>query len=130
MEAGKLLSYLFLTLISIVAMIVYISITRQISSECKLEITGAKLTVLSELENCVRLCWSKHNFGGDVFSDDCFIVTVNSSSLISKDEMENFFKSMTKIYFDSLDQNKAYKIKIRYNSTGKEISLMIFEKLQ
>jgi hypothetical protein len=130
MEAGKLLGYLFLTLISIVAMIVYISITRQISSECKLEITGAKLTVLSELENCVRLCWSKHNFGGDVFSDDCFIVTVNSSSLISKDEMENFFKSMTKIYFDSLDQNKAYKIKIRYNSTRKEISLMIFEKLQ
>jgi hypothetical protein len=41
--------------------------------------------------------------------------------------MENFFESMTKVYFDSLEPNKAYKLKIRYNSTGKEISLLLLE---
>jgi hypothetical protein len=47
--------------------------------------------------------------------------------MIKRSDMENFFESMTKIYFDVLEPDKTYKIKIRYNSTGKEISLILLE---
>jgi hypothetical protein len=125
--AGKLLTYVLFILIPIAAIIVYISILNQFSFECKEEIVGTKLSVLGSLKNCINLCWSKHDFGQDIFSDDCFIVLVNSSSMITKTDMENFFESMTKVYFDSLELNKAYKLKIRYNSTGKEVSLILLE---
>lgn len=125
--AGKLLSYVLLILIPIVAIIVYISISSKISTECKTEIVGTKHFVLGALKNCVSLCWSKHGFGEDIFSDDCFLVSVNSSSLITKDEMENFFEHKTKIYFDFIEPNVAHKIKVRYNSTGKEVSLILLE---
>jgi hypothetical protein len=35
----------------------------------------------------------------------------------------------TKVYFESLEKNVEHKIKIRYNSTGKEISLVLFEAI-
>jgi hypothetical protein len=124
---GKILTYVLFILIPIVALIVYFSILNQFFTECKEEIAGSKLFVLGSLEKCVSLCWSKHNFGQDIFSDDCFIVSVKSSNMIKRSDMENFFESMTKIYFDVLEPDKTYKIKIRYNSTGKEISLILLE---
>jgi|YelNatPaOPRAMG01_1025707.scaffolds.fasta_scaffold12868_2 hypothetical protein len=125
--AGKLLTYVLFILIPIVAIIVYISILNRFSVECKTEITGPKLSVLGSLKNCINLCWSKHDFGQDIFSDDCFIVSINSTSMITKTDMENFFENMTKTYFDFIEPNKAYKLKIRYNSTGKEVSLILLE---
>jgi hypothetical protein len=125
--AGKLLTYVLFLLIPIVAIIVYISILNQFSVECKREIKGSKLFVLGSLKNCASLCWSKHNFGQDIFSDDCFLVSVSSADLITRSDMENFFESMTKIYFDFLKPNVDYEMKIRYNSTGKEISLILLE---
>jgi hypothetical protein len=130
MEVGKMLTYMMFVLIPIVAIIIYISISSQVISECKSEIGGTKFSVLGSLKNCVNACWSKHNFGQDVFSDDCFIVTVSPNTTITKSEMEKFFGAMTKVYFDSFDSNSVYKIKVKYNSTGKEISLTIFEKIQ
>lgn len=76
---------------------------------------------------CASLCWSKHNFGQDILSDDCFIVTVYTKNVITRTEMENFFGSTAKVYFDSLDSNTTTRIKVRYNSTGKEISLILYE---
>lgn len=124
-----MLTYMMFILIPIVAIMVYISISGQFVSECKTEIAGTKIPVLGSLRNCVNSCWSKHSFGQDIFSDDCFLVTVNSSSRITKSEMEGFFGDMAKVYFDSLDPDVIYKIKVRYNSTGKEISLILFEKV-
>jgi hypothetical protein len=129
MEVGKMLTYMIFILIPIVAMIVYISISSQFVSECKSEIVGSKISVIGSLRSCVKSCWSKHNFGQDIFSDDCFLVTVNSSNTLTRKEMESFFGDMTKVYFDSIEPGSIYKIKIRYNSTGKEISLILFEKV-
>ncbi|MEM5829286.1 MAG: hypothetical protein QW040_00440 [Candidatus Aenigmatarchaeota archaeon] len=128
MEVGKMLNYVLFVVIPIVAVIVYISLSAKFISECKEEITGTKFSVLGSLSNCIKLCWSKHNFGQDIYSDDCYLVKVNSSTRITKDEMESFFGGETKVYFDSLEPSVVYGIKIRYNSTGKEISLILFEK--
>jgi hypothetical protein len=125
--AGKLLTYVLFILIPIVAIIVYFSILTKFSVECKSEILGSKLSVLGHLKNCIDLCWSKHNFGQDIFSDDCFVVLVNSSNMITRDDMEKIFDRMTKVYFDFLEPNKAYMVKIRYNSTGKEVSLILLQ---
>ena len=124
-----MLTYMMFILIPIVAIMVYISISGQFVSECKPQISGTRLSVLGSLKNCVDLCWSKHDFGQDIFSDDCFMVTVYPNSTIAKGDMEIFFGLNTNIYFDSFEPDTVYKIKVRYNSTGKEISLILFEKI-
>lgn len=130
MEVGKLLTSLIFIVVPIAAIIIYISISWQaFPNECKTNLAGGSLSVLGDLKTCVDSCWSKHNFGQDVYSDDCYLVSINSTSPLSKGTMESFLNSSTntKVYFESLDGNVEYQIKIRYNSTGKEISLILFE---
>ncbi|MEM7814681.1 MAG: hypothetical protein QXK48_03890 [Candidatus Aenigmatarchaeota archaeon] len=127
MEVGKMLTYVLFVVIPVVAIMVYISLSGKFASECKEEIAGAKFSILGSLSNCINSCWSKHNFGQGIYSDDCYLVKVNSSTRITKTEMESFFGDEVKVYFDSLEPNVVQQIKIRYNSTGKEISLILFE---
>jgi hypothetical protein len=129
MEVGKLLTAFIFIIVPIAAVIVYISLSWQFfPKECKINLAGSSLSVLGNLKTCVDNCWSKHNFGKDVYSDDCYLISVNASSSLSKDEMENFLNKSAnaKIYFE-LEENVEHKIKIRYNSTVKEISLVLFE---
>lgn len=125
MEVGKLISYVLFLIVAIVALIVYFSFVGQFSRECKEAITGSKYSVLMNLKNCVELCWSRNDFGQEIFSEDCFLVKVNSVEEIKKEEMEKFFEDYVKIYFNSIESGKINQLKIRYNSTGKEISLML-----
>lgn len=127
MEVGKILTYFILILIPIVAMIIYISIPTKVFPECKEEIIGSKFTILGSLSKCIEYCWSKHDFGRDAYSDDCFLVKVKINEEIKKEEMEKFFGKNVKVYFENLEPNFIYSIKIRYNSTGREISLILFE---
>jgi len=129
MESERMLAYVMFIVVPIFAMIVYISLSGQFAAECKTEASGTSLSIIGSLGKCASLCWSKHNFGQDTYSDDCFIVTVYTKNAITRSEMENFFGSTAKVYFDSLDSNSTSKIKVRYNSTGKEISLIFFEKI-
>jgi len=126
MEVGKLLSHVLFLLIAIIALIVYFSFVG-FRAECKEDLTGSKYSILSNLKNCAELCWSKNDFGQGIFSEDCFLIKINSSQEIKREEIEKFFESYVKIYFESIENNKNYQIKVRYNSTGKEISLLIFE---
>jgi len=128
MEVGKMLTYMMFVLVPIVAIIIYIMISWNALPECKAEISGTKFVILGSLKSCADACWSKHNFGQDIFSDDCFLVTVSPNITITRSEMDSFFGSVAKVYLDSLEPNNAYLIKVRYNSTGKEISLIQFEK--
>jgi hypothetical protein len=74
-----LFNLMLFILIPIVAIIIYISILNQLPTECKSEIGGTKNSISESLMDCVNSCWSKHNFGQDIFSDDCFLVTVYSN---------------------------------------------------
>jgi hypothetical protein len=130
MEVGKILTAFMFIVVPILAIIVYISISWQIfPKECKTIVAGGSFSVLGNLKTCVDNCWSKHDFGRDVYSDDCYIISANSSSSISKSRMETFLSkpANVKVYFESLEEDIEYKVKIRYNSTGKEISLILFE---
>jgi hypothetical protein len=132
METGKLLTSLLFIVVAIAAIIVYISISWQsFPKECKTLLVGNSYSVLGSLKACVDNCWSKHDFGGDVYSDDCYVVSINSTNTLSRDRMEGYLNkpANTKVYFESLEKNVEHKIKIRYNSTGKEISLVLFEAI-
>lgn len=130
MEIGKLLTALLFIIVAIAAILVYISISWQsFPKECKTDLAGRSSSILGNLKTCVDNCWSKHDFGGDLNSDDCYVISINSTSSISKDMMEKYLNkpATTKVYFETLEANVENKIKVRYNSTVKEISLVLFE---
>jgi hypothetical protein len=129
MEVGELLKQMIYLVVPIVAIIVFISIAWNFSGQsCKPNIGGGNSIILASLQKCVESCWSKHDFGADLYIDDCFVVNVTTANQMDKDNMESSMNKTipVKVYFDLLEANKTYKIKIKYNSTGKEISLVEF----
>lgn len=128
MEVGKILMSIILILIAVFAVYIYITILYQSQSKtCEEFLTGSKYSVLSSLKACIENCWGKHDFGKDIYNDDCYIVRISSSERIEKSEIESFFSIPVKTYFDFLEKNQNYTIKVRYNYTGQEISLVEFE---
>ncbi|MGC8812426.1 MAG: hypothetical protein ACP5O8_02455 [Candidatus Aenigmatarchaeota archaeon] len=128
MEVGKILISMILIFVAILAVYVYIAILSQSQPKtCEEFLSGSKYSILSSLKACVENCWSKHDFGKDVYNDDCYTVRINPSERIEKSEIENFFSIRVKAYFDSLEKDYNYTVKVRYNYTGQEISLVGFE---
>lgn len=129
MDIGRLLTSMIFIVVAIAAIIIYLTISWQsIPKECKTTIWGNGLSVLGGVKTCIENCWSKHNFGSDIYNDDCYVVSINSTSTLNKDSIEKILdKPKVKVYFNSLTKNVEYQIKVRYNSTGKEISLTSFE---
>ena len=129
-EAGKLLTGFFFIIVSVVAIITYISITTQISSSrCKEKLSGSKFSIINNLVDCVKSCWNKHNFGKDPYSDDCYIISVFPNSELDRTTLENYLSQEfpVKVRFDSLQPKQSHRIKIRYNASGKEIDLILWE---
>ena len=126
MEVGKMLTSLIFLVIALVAIWVYVSIVSP-PKRCDQVIVGDKRYVLAALKACVEKCWSSHNFGKDPYNEDCYIINLTSEDDIGKEQIESFFTSIpVKAYFNSLDKSVKYQIKIRYNYTGQEISLIKF----
>jgi hypothetical protein len=127
MEVGKILMTLILIFVAIFAVYIYISILSQSQPKaCEEFLSGSEYNILSSLKACVENCWSKHDFGKDIYNEDCYSVRINPSERIEKDEIEKFFSIRVKAYFDFLEKNYNYTIKVRYNYTGQEISLVEF----
>ncbi|MEM5794262.1 MAG: hypothetical protein QXS48_01545 [Candidatus Aenigmatarchaeota archaeon] len=127
METGKILMSMILIMVAVFAVYIYISFLYSPSKTCEEFLTGSKYKILTSLKVCVENCWSKHDFGKDVYNDDCYIVRISSSEKIEKSEIESFFLIPVKAYFDFLEKDQNYTIKVRYNYTGEEISLVEFE---
>ncbi len=128
MEVGKILISIILILVAVFAVYVYISILYQTQTKkCEEFLGGSSYQVLSSLKACVENCWSKHDFGKDIYNEDCYIVRIKTSERIEKSEIEGFFPIPVKAYFDFLEKDYNYTIKVRYNYTGQEISLVEFE---
>ena len=128
MDVGKLLTSLIFIIVPIAAMIVYISISGQIfPKECKLELKGGASSILGSLKVCVDNCWNKHDFGNDIYSDDCYVVSIDPTNPLSKEMVEKFLNkpANVKTYFDELESGRKYRVKIRYNSSAPEISILL-----
>jgi hypothetical protein len=128
MEIGKLLTSLIFIIVPIVALIIFITIAwKTVPKDCMTNLGGNSFSILGYLKTCVDNCWSKHDYGKGIYSDDCYIVSVNSSTSLGKNKMEDFLKTpaTTKVYFDQLGSNTKYKLKLRYNSSAPEISIII-----
>jgi len=128
MEIGKLFATLAIILVSIIAIYVYISIYWQLTEKkCNENLVGSSDYILSSLKDCVETCWSKNEYGKREYNQDCYTVNLNSSEILKKERIESFLNSSikVKVYFDFLKKNTNYKIKVRYNYTGQEISLLI-----
>jgi hypothetical protein len=130
-EIGRLLTSMFFIVVPIISIIIYISIASQVKPvECKEFISGQTLRVLGDFENCIKSCWSKHNFGQDIYSDDCFISRVLSNSTLERETIESFLNITipVKVYFDFIESNVEYRVKFRYNSTSPEMSLVLLKE--
>jgi hypothetical protein len=130
MEVGELLKQMIYLVIPVVAVIVFISIAWNSSGQdCKLAVSGNDFIILANLKACIERCWSKHDSGTDLYVDDCFVVNVATKEQLDKNRIESSVSKAVpvRVYFDLLEENESYVIKVRYNSTGKEISLILFE---
>jgi len=133
MEVGNLLNQMVYLVIPVVAIIVFVSIAWNFSGQgCKLFTGGNNSIILGNLNACTENCWSKHDYGADLYMDDCFVVNVTTKGQLDKNVVESSMNRTipVKVYFDFLDANKTYAIKIKYNSTGKEISLVKFGEFE
>ncbi|MBU5688598.1 MAG: glucosaminidase domain-containing protein, partial [Candidatus Aenigmarchaeota archaeon] len=89
---------------------------------CWENLNGTKSDILKELKKCGDICWSKHDFGKDTISDDCYTVTIFSTDQnIGKEDIESLEKFFVS-YIETLNSKKPYNIKIRYESNTKKIS--------
>lgn len=131
MEIGRPITTLFLIVVPIAAILIYITIAWQLyrsSVKCYTNLNGSSHYVLSSLRDCVEKCWSKHGFGEDTYNDDCYLIEIFLKDPLKKAEIEGFLSSTapTKAYFDLLEEGVEHKLKVRYNFTGPEISLIRF----
>lgn len=102
-----------------------ISITwKTTSKKCWTELNGSKRDVLLSLKECIENCWSKYDFGSDATINDCFtVILFSKDENIKKSDIENL-KEYAKSYFDEFRANTPYRLKIRYNYTGSEVSIV------
>lgn len=118
-------------IISILVIITLIYLASQQNPEyCFTDLNATSDVILLNVKNCVNICWKRHDFGNDIETEDCYLmdVFIQDKDLITED-FEKYFprNSFVKIYFDDLKSLSQQKIKIRYNATGKEISLVKVE---
>jgi len=115
---------LFYIIIAVATIIIFMMLMWQhVPQKCYEELNGTSVRVIDNLEKCADMCWRKHDFGSDLENDDCYIINVFvQDDNISKQDFEN---DDLHVYFDQIESGKQYKIKIRYNATGPEISLIL-----
>jgi len=125
LATNKLVVGMLLIIISIAAIMFFISLSWKVQSpKCWENLNGSKKEILSSLKTCAKNCWSKHDFGKDITTDDCYTITVFSQDKdIEKNDIEGLDENI-KSYLDTLYVKKPYTIKLRYNYTGKEISFV------
>jgi len=115
---------MFHLIVAIAVIVIFMILMWQhVPQKCYEELNGTSVRVKDNLEKCADMCWRRHNFGSDLENDDCYVIDVFVQDFdIVKQDFESEF---IQVYFDKIEKEKLYKIKIRYNATGPEISLFI-----
>ena len=115
---------MFHLIVAIAVIVIFMILMWQhVPQKCYEELNGTSVRVEDNLEKCADMCWRRHNFGSDLENDDCYIIDVfvQDSDILKQDFESEFIQ----VYFDKIEKEKLYKIKIRYNATGPEISILI-----
>jgi hypothetical protein len=92
---------------------------------CNEDLNGTADRILKAMKKCIDDCWSRHDFGSDMSMDDCYIVNlwIQDQPIINSD-IEGLNENVKIYWEDQLNIKTEYTVKIRYNYTGNEISLL------
>lgn len=131
MDIENMLTGMIFLIVPIVAILIYATLTWETvrgSLPCQTNVTGSSDYILGSIKSCAEKCWSKHSFGRDTLNDDCYTMNINLDETLGKSTIENFFSKLfpLKAYFNSLNQGQS-EVKVRYNSTAPEISLVLID---
>jgi len=125
---SKIVPEMMYIVIPILAIVIFIYLSWQhVSVECHTDLNSTSDIVLVNLKRCIDNCWKKHDFGTDREVEDCYVMNLliqGDKNIIGNDFSD---RNYVRVYFDSLEPSIYYTIKIRYNPTGKEISLVKIE---
>ena len=127
MESGKIISSLIWVLVSISVLLILILISKStITQKCFENIGGNKAHIKDYLTSCASNCWSKHDYGKEPNSVDCYSIIINSSEKITNKDIESISKNFNvKSYLNfDLNENTVYRIKLRYDYIKQEISVI------
>jgi len=126
LAVNKLAVNMMLIVIPIVAILFFILLSWQhISPHCWTELNASKDTILNSLKKCVNICWSKHDFGSDPTTDDCYVIDLFiKDRSISEKELNNLGNNVKSYLNPVLQKETQYKIKIRYDYSKNEISFV------
>ncbi len=113
-------------LIPVIAAVIFIYLSWQhVSVQCHTYLNSTSKVVLLNLKRCAENCWKKHDFGSDLENDDCYLINVLVQDVgLSKNDFSDH--AYVKLYSD-IQPSIEQKIKIRYNATGNEVSLVKIE---
>lgn len=127
MEVTRLVSYLPYIIIPIIGVLILVSISsRFFGPECRTILSGDPQYIFNSLRICVEKCWSKHDYGKDNLFDDCFSIRLRSENDLKREDTSKILTNVPlQSYFNILEKEKDYRIKVRYNSTAPEISLVL-----
>lgn len=119
-----------LIIVSIVALVILLSIVLKTGEpRCFTRLNGTGTDVLRDLRTCVSNCWSKHGFGEDIYNDDCYVIDIFvQDRKLGRAEIEAFLNGEIPVraYFKEIAKGSKIKVKVRYNATSPEISLVMF----
>jgi len=124
---SELFSSVAIILVSVVCVGIFVMLAWKFyyKPKCPNEINATKETVVSQLMSCSESCWSRHGFGKDTKSEDCYVVKVflKDSELRGSDLETNYVVPM----FESIDIGSEVQLKIRYDASLKKIVITVFE---
>lgn len=126
MGVNKVVINTILIVIPIAAILFFIYLSWQnVSTICWEDLNGSKDAILNSLRKCINNCWKKHDFGSEPVIEDCYVIKLwsNDRPISSEDiqKLDIYVKSYLNFV---LLEKTSYKIKIRYNYTGNEISVI------
>jgi len=94
-------------------------------SKCSEYVNSTALNVIDSLRECAKACWSKHGFGKDELSDDCFVVRVFIRDRnVTWDEVEGDFVIAD---FEKIVKEELVQLKIRYDASLRKVTISVFE---
>ena len=99
---------------------------QQVQVECHTDLNSSYDAVLVNMKKCIEECWKKHDYGGDLKTDDCYLIDVY---IQDKELMEDDFPPFDylRIDFDVLEPFSGHKVKIRYDGDERKIILVKLE---
>lgn len=125
LSVSRMVTELMFILIPIATVLIFIKLGwLQMSVSCPRSLNSTADVVISNLYKCIDECWKKHDFGSDLESEDCYVIDVFVQDRdVAPEELSR--RNYVRTYFYGLWAGVECRVKIRYNATGREISVFV-----